>query len=149
MFKLLLLLLPINAFSLDLMVGQKTHHFHDNWNWETCGEHKKVYQPFNDSQELIGVNTDKYSLIYIHQNSLREKSIIAVRTWKSDLTKNVRPWASAGVATGYDKLDKIGAKLTPVGYLGVDVHPDSDKFGLVVTWVPESFVGVGFRVRIK
>jgi hypothetical protein len=131
------------------MLGQKTHHFHENWNWNQCNQGKEICRKNNETQELIGISTEKYTLIYIHQNSLREKSVIAVRTWKSDLTKNIRPWAAAGVATGYDKIEKIGSELTPAGYLGVDIHPDSDKFGLVVTWVPESFIGAGIRVRIK
>jgi hypothetical protein len=135
---------------LDLLVGQQTIHFHDHWNWEDCGTQvgQEVCQPYNDSQELIGLRKGKYSLLYIHQNSLREKSLLFVRTWEYDLTPNVRPWSAAGLGTGYDKVKKVGGTLTPVGYLGLDLHPKSDRFGLLVTWVPESFVGLGLRVRL-
>jgi len=133
---------------LDLLLGQQTIHFHEHWNWEPCAEGKEVCQPVNESQELIGLRKGKYSLLYLHQNSLREKSLIAVRTWEYDLTPNIRPWAAAGLATGYDKLTKIGGVLTPVGYLGLDLHPKSDRFGFLVTWVPESFAGIGLRIRV-
>lgn len=147
-----LLAIPVLASEseLDLLLGQQTIHFHDHWNWEACGTQvgQEICQPYNDSQELIGLRKGKYSVLYLHQNSLRERSLIAVRTWEYDLTPNIRPWTAAGFGTGYDKVDKIGGVLTPVGYLGLDLHPKSDRFGLLVTWVPESFVGLGLRIRV-
>lgn len=144
---LLLLLSHCNkSQALDLLVGQRTHHFHPCWNWEQEGA---ACEPVNESQELIGVSTDKWALVYMHQNSLRERSFILTRKWDRDWGRYVRPYVAIGVATGYEKLelpDALG--LTPVGYLGLDLHPKNDRFGLVVTWVPDSFVGLGLRRKL-
>lgn len=148
-FYLLLLLLSHcnKAKALDLLVGQRTHHFHSCWNWEQEG---RPCEGVNESQELIGLSTDRWALVYMHQNSLREEAFILTRKWDRDWGQYLRPYVAIGVATGYEELGLPGvAGLTPVGYLGLDLHPRADKLGLVVTWVPEGFVGLGLRVKLE
>jgi hypothetical protein len=139
--------------SIDLLLGQQTYHFHEYWNEDFCtvtgGEQE--CQPHNDSQELIGAHYSNYSLVYLRQNSLREESFILTRVWDYDLNPWIRPWAAAGFASGYEKVVRLPKYkgLVPMGYFGLDLHPSHDRFGLLATWLPDSFVGVGLRVKLR
>jgi hypothetical protein len=56
-----------------------------------------------------------------------------------------------GFASGYEKLTEVPEYkgIVPVGYFGLDLHPSHDRFGLLVTWMPGSFVGMGLRVKLR
>ncbi len=148
----LLLFVARNAPAADLLLGQHTHHFQPTYNWDACqaGE-EECGENFNDSQELVGVATDKWAAIYMHQNSVRNKSVVVVRTFKRDFGPYLRPFAAVGVATGYAKeYDKWSAGgVTPTAYFGVDLHLKSDKVGVVLTWQPDCFIGAGLRFSIN
>jgi hypothetical protein len=136
------------AKAADLLIGQYTHHFYSASNWDECKDGSNECLDFNDSQELIGLAGEKWSIVYMHQNSVREKSIVVTRVFKVDFGSRVRGFAAAGLGTGYEKhYEKISEYgLTPVGYLGLDLHPKNDKAGLIITWSPDCFIGIGSRV---
>jgi hypothetical protein len=147
---LVLVLIAVrSAKADDLLIGQRTIHFHDYINEETCGE-KWQCEKFNDKQPLIGYATDKYALIYMHRNSIREHSIVMVRTYKMEFNRYLRPFTAVGFATGYaDRYDdKSVGDITPMTYFGLDIHPANDRFGLVLTYQHDSFVGIGTRIKL-
>lgn len=135
----------------DLLIGQITYHFDKVPNWEECRNgDRPCMKEFNDNQELIGISTDKWTFIYMHQNSIREKSFIAARTYKIGFNEYLSPYIAIGAATGYsDVYPNISyEKLTVVGYAGIDIHPKSDNVGLLITWQYDSFVGLGLRFKL-
>lgn len=140
---------PVSA--ADLLLGQRTYHFAPTANWDECKDGSVACrEPFNDSQELIGLANDKWAVLYMHQNSVRERSFVVARTFKTDWGRYVRPYAAVGAATGYASLYdqwSVG-DVTPMGYFGVDLHPSHDKYGVLITWQPTCFIGAGLRIRL-
>ena len=83
------------AHAADLLIGQRTHHFVPTSNWDDCKDGSEVCRrPFNDSQELLGVAGDKWAVLYLHQNSVRERSVVIVRTFKTDWGPYLRPFVA-------------------------------------------------------
>jgi len=124
----------------NLIVGQYSYHFK-----------KYMYAggpEFRDKHALIGYSTENYTFIAM-KNSFDKNSLVALRTFHKDFNSNFRGYASIGVATGYSKyIDESVGDLSPVGYFNLDIHPRSNRFGLVVTYAPDVFVGVGVRLKI-
>ncbi len=125
----------------ELLLGQLTYHF------ETY-QHGDSGPKFNEEHALVGLKGDKYAIIAM-DNSFDKFSILAVRVWEKDFTKNIRGFAAAGLSTGYadDVPDFTRWGLTPMAYVGFDLHPSSDKYGLTFTANP-SFVGLGLRTTL-
>lgn len=134
-----LLMLCAVASADDLLLGQQTYHFKTPC--DGC--------EFRDSHPLIGYATEKYAVIAMI-NSYDHESILALRTFKKDFTPNLRGITSVGVGTGYyrEMPDISVGKVTVMAYLGVDIHPASDKFGLLITYVPGEFIGAGLRIKL-
>ena len=147
----LLLFVAHNAKAGDLMLGHVTYHFHDYANEKYCANGTEACLSFNDKQKLIGYAGEKYAIVYIPENSVKRESFIATRLYRYELNNNLRPYAAIGISTGYYRIyqDISYEKITPVGYFGVDIHPKSDKFGLMINWSPDGFIGAGLRIKIR
>lgn len=136
----ILLAITTNAMAFDLLLGQYTHHFHD--------QVKKGRAPFKNEHPLIGISTEKLTIIAM-ENSYNKFSAVVLRTDKHDFTPHLRGAISIGIATGYQesptaiKLDGV----IPVGYLSLDIHPKADKYGLTITLAPDEFLGAGLRFK--
>jgi len=126
----------------DILIGAKSFHV-NKYQCNGC-------ERFRETNPLIGYSGDKYSTHYM-KNSYNKDSVVAVRTFKHDLTKNITPFLAVGAATGYDEHVKKLSKgsLTAVGYAGIDVHPKSKKLGLILTVTPYRTIGVALKIKIN
>lgn len=141
LFAMIVLLACQFANAGDLLLGEYTHHFQE-YQCDGCDR-------FRDSHPLIGYASEKYAAFYM-RNSYDKDSLVALRTFKYDTGAYVRPFAAVGVATGYSEFlpDLSAHGLTAVAYVGVDFHPKSDKWGVMINCVPGQFVGVGLRFSL-
>lgn len=133
----------------DLLLGQYTRH-DDRFYPKECNQDGKYVCDFRikDEHPLIGINANGYT-VFVMENSYERPSLSVLRTFDYDLTSNVRAYFSAGIVTGYDnKLDITWHGITPAFYPGLDIHPSHDKWGIMITIVPDYFVGIGMRFDI-
>lgn len=132
------------TWSADLLVGHVTQHFDD-----CLGDTGKTdcIEP-NDQQRLIGIASREWAVLYIPENSASRKSFLILRKFSTDWGPYLRPYVSIGLSTGYEgiALQDFGG-ITPTGYLSLDIHPRSDRFGVLINWLPESFIGIGPRFK--
>lgn len=122
----------------DILVGQYTYHF---------DEKTRNSDKYLDTHPLIGYSAKNYT-IFAMKNTYNETSIAALYTKKYDATENVTLSASVGAASGYEK-HKTSCKFDEVicvAYLSADIHPSSNRFGIVFTFAPSVFIGAGLKV---
>jgi hypothetical protein len=139
---ILTLLMAFSTISAadDLLVGQFTKHARP---YQSAGGPE-----FKKFQPLIGLKTENYAFIAM-ENSFEKPSVLILRIWDVDLTSNIRPFVAGGIGTGYDDVHGARFKgISALGYLGVDLHPDSDKFGIMITYAPDTFIGLGLRFAL-
>lgn len=166
-FLLSALLLSVPSFAGDLLLGQYSYHFEDCVD-RTCPNQylaEKNYRTkekgsicefgcnryegkFRDTHPLIGYTNRKYTA-FIMKNSYDNMSVVVMRNFTYEWTKNLRPSASIGLATGYDEHLPSWGKLTPMGVFSLDIHPDSDKFGLIISTVPTKWISAGIRIKFN
>lgn len=133
----------------ELLLGQHTWHAARFYPKECHQEGKYICDfKINDDHPLIGINTHGYT-IFAMENSYDKTSIAVLKTFKYDLSSNFRAYVSAGIVSGYeDKFDIAWHGIMPALYPGIDIHPASDKWGVMITAVPNYFVGIGVRFKI-
>lgn len=157
---LLLISLSISSFAGDILLGQVSNHF--GYCQSDCIGYEyrtKVseefpngqvwqYGQFRETHPLIGYSVRKYTVLLM-KNSFDRVSVSVLRNFSYELTSNLRPYASVGIATGYDRAyeDSSVGMFTPVAMLSLDIHPSNDKFGLVINWLPTVLVSAGFRFK--
>lgn len=133
----------------DLLLGQYTRHA-SQWYVSACFDKKSAEctETINDSHPLIGISANGYTA-FVMKNSYSRTSVAVLRTYDYDLTSNIRPFVSAGFVSGYEGLVPYEYQgITPVVYTGFDLHPASNKWGVIITIVPQQFVGIGLRFNI-
>ena len=133
----------------DILLGQYTKH-DSSYYPKNCYREGKYVCNFRikDEHALLGVNSNGYTVFFM-ENSYERPSLNILKTYSFNLASNIRPYVSVGIMTGYDnKLDYTYFGITPAVYTGVDIHPKSDSFGITITYVPNYFIGVGFRKNI-
>lgn len=152
----LLLLVALPVWSDDIIFGEFTKHFEKCQHYNEPKEVQEKYQfskpipttctTFKNTQPLIGYGRKGYTLLLMPENSFGRPSIVVLKTNKLFIDKNTTAFASYGVATGYTEQEApIIAGLALVGYVGFDIHPSSDAYGLILS-CSVSFCGVGGRV---
>lgn len=134
----------------DLLLGQYTHHaskFYES----PCYDLKKEdcqFDEINDDHPLIGINANGYTA-FVMKNSFNRVSVGFLKTYDYEYKSNIRTFLSAGVVSGYkDALPVEWHGIAPAIYAGLDLHPSSDKWGIIVTYAPQQFVGIGLRFNI-
>jgi hypothetical protein len=131
------------AYCDDILIGQKTYHFNE--------EPISVYNKgLNNDHYLIGYKRGDYTIIAM-ENSYYEFSLVGLYTKSTEFNDYIRPFAAIGLATGYEDFvpkQSIGP-VTAVGYLGLDLHPKNDRIGIVISWVPQTMIGAGLRIKFN
>ncbi len=134
----------------DLILGQYTRHadkFYKSACYNAGKDHCK-FGEINDTHPLIGINKDGYT-VFVMKNSFGRTSFGALRTFEYDFSSNIRPFVSAGLVSGYkDALPVEWNGIAPVIYTGLDLHPSSDKWGVIISYAPQQFIGIGLRFKI-
>jgi len=124
------------ASAEDLLLGQYSHHakkFYDNPCYNKAKDDCQ-FDEINDYHPLIGINKDGYT-VFVMKNSFNRTSFGALITYDYDYNKNIRPFVAAGLVSGYkDALPVEWHGIAPVVYSGLDLHPDSDKWGVVISY---------------
>ena len=99
---------------------------------------------FNNEKQSVGFHTDKF-LTMTMTNSFNSRSFY-VGNYKSwHLESGVEVFTTLGLASGYDTKEQpfLIAGLSPTFAVGVDM-PITERFGLVVTYVPAIVFNAGF-----
>ena len=133
----------------DLLIGQYTRHAAKFYN-NACFDRLKSECDLtvSDNHPMIGINSDGYTA-FVMKNSFNRTSVAVLKTYDFELTSNIRPFVSAGFVSGYqDAVPVEWNGIAPVVYTGFDIHPASDNFGVIITIVPRTFVGIGLRFNI-
>lgn len=147
--KTLLFFTVIFGFSLpsladgNLLVGLWSNH------QGPCDRSSCPYEnKYNETHNLIGYIDDSISYGYM-KNSWNNDSVFVAKVWDKDINTYIRSHLVVGVATGYK--DYIPLSLGPlafVGYMGIDIHPKHDKFGIMLSVIPGEVLAIGFRIKI-
>lgn len=162
-----LLLLASNSFAGDILLGQLSHHYDDcdTWDCPYITKHEPEYDGYNfcetnckttysgefrERHPLIGYSTGKYTG-FIMTNSFNRTSVVLLRDFSTELGPYIRPSASIGIATGYDEFypEIALGPIIPVALVSFDIHPKSDKFGLVISILPTKVISAGLRFKFN
>lgn len=123
------------------MVGQHTWHVH-----ETYREDGIDYD-YNDNNYLLGCITESGYVTAVFENSYHDTALVVMRKWQYDKwSPYISPYVAMGAALGYrDHIAHVGP-LSPYGFLGVDIHPVDNRFGVMISTVgATTTLGVRFR----
>lgn len=164
---LIVMLFSLPSVAGDLLLGQYSYHFDKcvdkecpnqhlvERNYHTTGEGsicefgcERYEGRYRDTHPLIGYTNRTYTA-FIMKNSFDKTSIVVMRNFTYDWTKNLRPAASIGLATGYDEYLPSWGKITPMGVFSIDIHPASDKYGLIISTVPTEWISAGLRIKFN
>lgn len=163
----LLLLVCVHVQAGDLLLGQLSHHFDRCNTWDCpyltevevdyadrdgCRENgcTIVYGDYREKHPLIGYTNGKYTG-FIMKNSYDKVSAVVLRNYSMDLGPYLRPAVSIGIATGYDSIysnANVGP-FNPAGLFSLDIHPKSDDYGLIISWLPEQWISAGIRIKLN
>jgi hypothetical protein len=144
------LLISTIAKADDLLLWQYTDHRQEFT--KACTDNGKglcIHDHIVENHPLIGLRRDSYTVLAM-ENSFGRTSVAALKTYSYELNSYVRPFVSAGLVTGYksDETPYVWNGVAPAVYTGFDIHPASNSFGVVITIVPERFIGIGLRFDI-
>lgn len=127
----------------DLLIGQLSHHRDETY------EDDGVHYEHNNDNELLGCITDNDHVIAVFENSYEDTAMLLAHKWSNDtLSKYITPYVVLGVALGYeDHMAHIGA-FSPYGFVGLDIHPESKRYGLMISTVGvTTTIGLRFAWR--
>lgn len=137
----LLIAFSFPAIAGDILVGQYTYHFNED---------TRNNDQYLDTHPLIGYAAQNYTVIAM-KNTYNENSLSLLYTQRLNINKYLDLAASFGGASGYEKHKtscKIGEVIC-VGYISADIHPESNSYGIVITFAPGVFVGAGLKFNFN
>lgn len=131
------------AACTDLVLGQHTWHSHDGY------EEDGMDYEYNNNNYLVGCVTEDEHLVAVFENSYEKTTVLVAHTWKDNsYSPYVSPYLVLGVASGYkDHLAHVGP-LSPYGFVGLDIHPVNNKYGLMIS-TAFTVTSVGVRFALK
>lgn len=138
---------------LNVRVEKEWHSYAETFNDGTSG-YRNVLETryrgdYREDNHVIGITNRGYSA-FVMKNSYNRWSAFLGIQYSYDTTVNIRGFATVGLATGYSHVTASVLGLSPSVYLGVDLHPSNDQWGIIITGIPshDGVVNVGFRVTI-
>lgn len=136
------LIISTQSAALDLFYLPYTQHLAPCY--EEC-----INGEYREDNHVTGVTTGKYAA-FVMQNSHDKFSVFAGKQWTRSLNKNIRTFATIGGVTGYADVSKNVFGIAPAGYVGVDLHPSHDRWGVVFTAIPtpQGIFNLGFRLTL-
>jgi len=139
----ILALLSTQAFALDAFYLPYTKHL------APCYEECPYTDRYNEENHVIGATNGKYSA-FVMKNSYNKWGVFFGKQWTRDLNKNIRGFATVGGVTGYSDVSKNVLGIAAAGYVGLDLHTSSDRWGFVITAIPspEGMFNIGFRLSL-
>lgn len=142
---ILLLLCSVvsHAICHDVVVGQRSYHRD-----ETYEEDGKRYD-YENTNPLLGCITEEGYIIAAFENSYSDPALLLAHSWQThSLSPYISPYLALGVALGYkDHMEHVGA-FSPYGFVGVDIHPADQSFGLMISTVGQTTT-IGLRFALK
>jgi hypothetical protein len=126
---------------VDAIIGQKTWHSQKGYY-----EHGQ-FREYNGNNYLIGCVTDEDTVFAVFENSYYDPSVLVARSYKDyDFSPYITPYVVVGVVAGYkDHLTVHVGPLAPYGFVGVDIHPASNKYGIMIDTIGV-ITSIGVRV---
>lgn len=127
----------------DLLLGQHSWHADDTYEDDGKQHH------YDNANYLLGCVTDEGHVAAVFENSYSNTAVLVGHRWQyNSWSEYVSPYLVLGVATGYkDHMAHVGA-FSPYGFVGVDIHPADNSYGLMISTVG-SVTSVGMRFALE
>lgn len=123
----------------DVLVGQRTWHSQPDYK-----ENGKLH-PYESNNYLLGCITSNDHIVAVFRNSYDDPTALGGWVWRTnELSSYVTPYLVLGTVVGYkDHLVHVGP-FSPYGFVGIDLHPQDNKFGVMISTVG-TITSIGVR----
>lgn len=140
---MLCLVAIIECSAGDLYLYQFSSHMSDGYDED--GKHKE----FESVHPFVGYSTDEGHLVAAFKNSYGDPTVLAGKLWPLDIgNKYVTPYIMTGLTWGYKDHHPNVKGVSPIGNIGVDLHPSHNRWGVNINTVGVVHT-IGLRIRIK
>ena len=109
----------------------------------------KTGNGFNEQNYSTGIEHKKY-IGFVMYNSHNRPSLLLGRMFSKIHNPYIKTFTVIGGATGYDNVYTTFLGIAPTAYVGIDLHPKHNKWGVVITKIPTptGVMAIGFRLAL-